>query len=83
MSVRLLFHFFHIAESIKNNKVKLDHQLKGGRVLFQRSNMIAFLSQEGDGDTFEKVACRDGSVWGTVPLATGLSKRSNGCDCVF
>ena len=59
---------FHIAKSTKNNQVKLNRH-KGGRVLFQRSNMIVFPSEEGDGDTFEKVVCWDISVGGTRPLA--------------
>ena len=66
MSARLLFHI----------ALRTRPSIKGGRVIFQSSDMIAFLSQEGDGDTFEKVACRDGSVWGNGPLATGQSKRS-------
>ena len=45
--------------------------------------MIAFLSLEGDGYTFENVACRDGSIGGTGPLEIGLSERSKGSDCVF
>ena len=45
--------------------------------------MTVFLSQEGDSDNFEKVACQDGSVGGTGPLVIGLSKRWNGSDCVM
>ena len=55
--------FFHSAGSIKNNKQSQTRpSIKGGRVWFQLSNLIAFLSQEGDGDIFEKVACQNGSV---------------------